>query len=86
MQTLNSRLDLNRNEVSEMYLLATIWKYSCLVKNKPSEYISVYKKEPLGLKLMGNNYTKTVKTITQRNLCSYISIETEKDKLRKSWN
>ena len=77
---------MNRNEVSKMYLLANIWKYSCLVKNKPSEYISVYKKEPLGLKLMDNNYIKPVKTITKRNLCSHIPIETEKGKLRKSWN
>lgn len=69
-----------------MHLLVTVGKYSCLGKNKPSAYISVYKKEPLDLRLMGNNYMKPVKTITQRNLCSHISIETEKGKLRKSWN
>lgn len=58
----------------------------CLVKNKPSEYISVYKNEPLGLKFTNNNYTKPVKTITQRNLCSHFPIETEKGKCRRTWN
>lgn len=49
--------------------------------------MSLYKKkELLELKLMDNNYMKSVKTITQRNLYSHIPIETEKDRLRKSWN
>jgi len=77
---------LNRKIHSKMYLLATIWKYSHLVKYKLSEYISVYKKEPLGLRLMDNNYMKPVKIITQRNLCSLIPTETEKGELRKFWN
>lgn len=49
--------------------------------------MSLYKKkELLGLKQMDNNYMKPIKTITQRNLCSHIPKETEKDRLRKSWN
>lgn len=44
------------------------------------------KKELLGPKLMDNNYMKPGKTITQRNLCRHVPIETQKGRLRKSWN